>query len=265
MKIRCKNCYKVLEPNEEYCTYCGEHSEQIKRAMETGNYGPNPSDTLKLSLILFGILAFIGTGIFMVIFATTRNDASMSLFNRSYALLLTSIITFSVIVITCHKSLKNLFWNGNKDQLLGSFILGTVFIVIAFFSSLLTDVTRVLPRFATDYFSNPDASLFDKNATGIIPMIIAFTLVVFTEEIIRRFLIDTFDDLTLLSDFFIVLFSGIIGTIIDFAWIMAPETLIVSFITNTLFSSMYIYTNRSIGVNILVRVLLILCEVLIFM
>ena len=41
MKIRCKNCYRVLNPNEEYCTACGEHSAAMQKAMITGDYGPD--------------------------------------------------------------------------------------------------------------------------------------------------------------------------------------------------------------------------------
>lgn len=48
MKIRCKNCYRVLDRNEEYCKACGEHSEQMKKAMETGNFGGGPLDRFKI-------------------------------------------------------------------------------------------------------------------------------------------------------------------------------------------------------------------------
>ena len=41
MKIRCNNCYRVLNQNEEYCTSCGEYSAKMHNAMITGNYGPD--------------------------------------------------------------------------------------------------------------------------------------------------------------------------------------------------------------------------------
>ena len=72
MKIRCKNCYRVLDPNEEYCKACGEHSEQMKKAMETGNYGGGPLDRFKIAFALFAVLAFLGNGIIMTIFAVIK-------------------------------------------------------------------------------------------------------------------------------------------------------------------------------------------------
>ena len=53
MKIRCKNCYRVLNPNEEYCTACGEHSAAMQKAMITGDYGPDTVGKLKISLICY--------------------------------------------------------------------------------------------------------------------------------------------------------------------------------------------------------------------
>ena len=51
MKIRCKNCYRVLNPNEEYCTACGEHSVAMQKAMITGDYGPDTVGKLKINVL----------------------------------------------------------------------------------------------------------------------------------------------------------------------------------------------------------------------
>ena len=51
MKIRCKNCYRVLNPNEEYCTACGEHSAAMQKAMITGDYGPDNAGKLKINVL----------------------------------------------------------------------------------------------------------------------------------------------------------------------------------------------------------------------
>ena len=87
MKIRCKNCYRVLDRNEEYCKSCGEHSEAMKQAMITGNFSGGPLDRLKIGLILFFTLAFLGNGIIMTLLAVIKEDATMSLYNRSYAMI----------------------------------------------------------------------------------------------------------------------------------------------------------------------------------
>ena len=81
MKIRCQNCYRVLDRNEEYCKSCGEHSEQMKRAMETGNFGGGPLDRFKIGALLFLILAFFGNGIIMITLAVIQKDSNTDLYN----------------------------------------------------------------------------------------------------------------------------------------------------------------------------------------
>ena len=73
MKIRCKNCYRILNPNEEYCTSCGEYSEKMHKAMVTGDYGPDPVAKFKISFGIYAIAGFILCGIFQVIFALIEN------------------------------------------------------------------------------------------------------------------------------------------------------------------------------------------------
>ena len=67
MKIRCKNCYRVLNPDEEYCTACGEHSVAMQKAMITGDYGPDTVGKLKISLTIYAIAGFLVCGILQVI------------------------------------------------------------------------------------------------------------------------------------------------------------------------------------------------------
>ena len=87
MKIRCQNCYRILDKNEEYCKSCGAHSEQMQKAMATGNYGGAPLDRFKMGALLFLILAFFGNGIIMVTLAVIKKDSSTDLFKYSYSLL----------------------------------------------------------------------------------------------------------------------------------------------------------------------------------
>ena len=53
MKIRCNNCYRVLNNNEEYCTKCGTHSEEIQRIMETGEIPVDETGLFKPHIYLY--------------------------------------------------------------------------------------------------------------------------------------------------------------------------------------------------------------------
>lgn len=266
MKIRCKNCYRVLDPNEEYCKACGTHSEQMKKAMETGNYGGGPLDRFKIGFALFAVLAFLGNGIIMTTFAVIKEDASSSLFNKSYSLLFSSIITFIVITVIHIKDLKDFFWNGNKTQFRNCLLIGILFTIFATLCSLLANFTSVLPNFVTKYLSSEGAKWFTGPSSNITILLVSFILVAIVEEIVfRRLLIDALDDATMLSDTGVIFVAGLLGTIMDFSWIMATETLLVSFIMNLVLAGIYANSNRSLGLNILFRVLIIVSQFIIFL
>lgn len=266
MKIRCKNCYRVLDPLEEYCKSCGTHSEEIAKAMKTGNYGMDNSGRLKVSLFIFAAIAFIGTGIFMIIFGGFSNDATQSLFNKSNALLITSVITTITLYIVNAKSLKDYFINTDLKKLLLASVFFVIFGVVVVLLSQLTSFTRVLPSYVTDYLSSGTARFFSGKSTNIVFLFVSLLLVILTEELLfRRLIIDFFDEQTMLSDFFIILFTALIGTFLDFIWVMSPETLICSFIMNVLLSAIYMNTNRSVLPNILFRVIIVVIEFIIFL
>ena len=59
MKIRCKSCYRVLDRNEEYCKSCGAHSERMKQAMETGNYGGTIVERFKITMLIMVVFLLL--------------------------------------------------------------------------------------------------------------------------------------------------------------------------------------------------------------
>lgn len=266
MKIRCKNCYRVLGPQEEYCKGCGTHSEAIANAMKTGDYGGGISEKLKVSLIIYLIIAFIGTGIMMIAMGSITEVASESLFNKSNAVLVTAILSAIVLYVVNLKNLKDYFWNGNLKQLLGSIAVIIIFMVMFVLLSKMSKYTRVIPMYITDYLKSGKAKFLSGTNTNILFLALSMILVILTEELLfRRLLIDFFDEQTMLNDFFIVLFSALIGTILDFAWLMSTETLICSFLLNILMSGLYINTNRSLIVNVVTRIIIVAIQFILFL
>ena len=78
------------------------------------------------------------------------------------------------------------------------------------------------------------------------------------EYIYRHRLINFFDEETMLSDFWIVVLTTLISSVLSFAWFMSVEILIMTVLINLLMSLLYINTNRSLGINILIRCLIYL-------
>ncbi len=266
MKIRCKNCYRVLDINEEYCKSCGAHSEQMAKAMATGDFSGGPIERFKIGIVLFLLLAFLGNGIIMTVSAVIEGNPAQDLYNRSSAMIFSSVITFIVITAVHYRDLKDWIWNGNKKQFLSVCGLGVVFLAIIALLPLLSDITYVLPKYLCDYLASGAAKWFSNEITCIFFILVALLLIAFVEEVVfRRLLIDTLDDATLLGDTAIILVTGLISTILDFSWLMAPETLITSFLIHSFLSGVYANTNRSLGMTFLFRVLIIICQFIIFL
>jgi NADH:ubiquinone oxidoreductase subunit K len=82
--------------------------------------------------------------------------------------------------------------------------------------------------------------------------------------VFRRLLIDVLDDSTMLSDPMVILVSGLLGTVAEFALLMSMEIVITSLIINFVMAWIYINSNRSIILNILIRLFIIIIQFMIF-
>lgn len=254
MKIRCKNCYKVLNPNEEYCTYCGEHSEQIAKAMKTGDYGGGAEQKIKISFLVFILIAFLGTGIISVVLAAIQGTAYNDIYKKANSLLITSIVTLVIMVIINYKEFKDYFWNGNIKQLLGCSAIAVLTVIIVCSLSLISNYTTIFPSEYIGYFQSGKARWFSGGQTNLFLTLLTFLMIAFVEELLfRRMFIDALDENTMLSDPVIILIGGIVGSSLDFAWIMSPETLVCSFIINLVATGIYANSNRSMILNIILR------------
>ena len=262
MKIRCKNCFKTLRPNEEYCTYCGEHSEEVEALMKKGIADIDSTTKLKLALVLYTALGFVGTGIFMIVFTLIYRRVGTDNWDfnvNANSLLITSLVLLFVLILTYGKELKSMIFNGNIYQLLGSFMIGTIAIVAIYFLSKITSFTKVIPNYMTDFINGGDRYNQENNGIfSIACMYISMVAVSVVEEIVcRRRLVDALDDDTLLNDKLILVIATLFATFLDFIWVMSVETLLMSLVVNAVMTLIYMNTNRSIGVNVLLRVILI--------
>ena len=265
MKIRCKSCYRVLDRNEEYCKACGEHSEQMRKAMETGNFGGGPLERFKIAAILFLVLAFFGNGIMMISLGMITKDSQVDLYKYTYALLFSSVLAFGAILIVHYKDLVDFIWNGNKEQFGKCLFIGSMTVAIVSLLSMLTNFTKVMPTVFSDFLHSGYARFFTgKDSNGMFILISLLCVALVEEIVFRRLMIDAIDDSTMLSDNMVIVVGGVVATIASFAWVMRPEIIICSLIINLVMTGIYINSNRSLGLNIFLRILIIVIQFLIF-
>ncbi len=269
MKIRCKNCYRVLNPNEEYCTNCGEHSARMQQAMLTGNYGPDATGKLKIALTIFGIAGFIICGLLQVVFALIENKINdgngyTNLFCESNSLFYSSILTIIITLVVFRKDLKDYFPTINKKQLLGSILIAILVSAIVIILTNLSNFTLLFPKYIVNYLKTDDKVFFDIVGSCIFKIVIGAILVGISVEILgHKYLVDALDE-TLLGDKAIYFITVIASTFMEVIWIMSIDVLVVSLIINLATTGIYMYTNRNLLINIIMRVLITIIAVVIF-
>ena len=136
-------------------------------------------------------------------------------------------------------------------------ITRSVYVISSIFFKYLCvgklDFAKIIPTGLISFVPN------GKLGAEFFELLFVLLLVSVCEEYIyRHHLINFFDEETMLNDFWTIAFSVIISTVLSFAWFMSVETLLVTFIINILMSLLYINTNRSLGVNIILRLLMYL-------
>ena len=152
------------------------------------------------------------------------------------------------LTIVFRKELKQIFFRGKIFQTIGGLTIGLVTGTILIIVSSLFDFVKIIPENLLAYVP------VNKVSFEFFSLLFVMILVSICEEYIYRHrLINFFDEDTMLNDFWIVFLTTIISTVLSFAWFMSVKILIMTFIINLLMSLLYINTNRSLGINIVVR------------
>lgn len=269
MKIRCKNCYRILNQNEEYCTSCGEYSSQMHKAMLTGDFGPDPIGKFKIGLGVFAIAGFIVCGILQVIFATLENknnggNGYTLLYCQSNSLFYSSIFASVITLIFFFKDLKNLELKSTKSQWLGTSLVVIFTIAIAILFSFLSRYTLILPSYITEYLQSGSAVFFNLKDECILKILVGTLLSSLCLEILmRKTLIDALDE-TMLGDKAIYAITVLVTTLCEIAWVMALDISIVALLVNIVATGIYMYTNRNLVINLAMRALLVIVAVVVF-
>lgn len=269
MKIRCKNCYRVLNPNEEYCTSCGEHSAAMQRAMITGDYGPDVNAKFKTGIGIFMIAGFIMCGVLQVIFAVLQNKelgAYSNLFCETNSIFYSSILVFLLAIFFFRKDLMKVKFTHSIVHYLIAMLIGILTIVVIILLAHLVSFANVFPKYISDYLRSGLATFFDAKNECVFKILIGFLLLSISMEIIiKKPLIDVLDDNTMLDDKTIYLLTVLVSGILEIAWIMSLDVILSVILINIVTTGIYMYAGQNIYLNIILRVILVVASVIIFL
>ena len=287
MKIRCRSCYRVLNNDEEYCTRCGAHSDEVKELMESGITPIDEVAVAKQSIIMYLLIAFLLNGILNVLFGVVFNtihagynygEVGMDLplavtyFSAANSLLITSLIIVFVAFMFNYKDLLPFLKINNKNRFIITTCIGVAVMVGITFITKYTDLT-FLPIYMRDFLMNPTIDMKLEGSLNLFKIIVVLLCYGFAEEVIfRKALINGFDEGTLLRDSSIIILQTLISTIlsslcflllqkssfIDYMWTIGGNL-----IFHLLMGLNYYFNKRSITSNLIIRLIFIILVVII--
>lgn len=287
MKIRCRSCYRVLNNDEEYCTRCGAHSDEVKELMESGITPIDEVAVAKQSIIMYLLIAFLLNGILNVLFGVVFNtihagynygEVGMDLplavtyFSAANSLLITSLIIVFVAFMFNYKDLLPFLKINNKNRFIITTCIGAAVMVGITFITKYTDLT-FLPIYMRDFLMNPTIDMKLEGSLNLFKIIVVLLCYGFAEEVIfRKALINGFDEGTLLRDSSIIILQTLISTILSsLCFLLLQKTSFIDYmwtiggnlIFHLLMGLNYYFNKRSITSNLIIRLIFIILVVII--
>lgn len=287
MRIRCKNCYRVLNNDEEWCTRCGAHSDEVAELMKSGIEPINEVHIMKSSLLLYLLIAFLVNGLLNVIFGVIFNAMydnyyygevgsnlpnAIVYFSAINSLMVTSIIMAIVAYFVNLKDFNTFLKIKDQKRLLISLIIGLFVSAGLVVLARFTNVT-IIPIYFRDFLleKTPDMTL--TGSMNLFKIIVVLVFYGLAEEIIfRKAIIGGMDEATLLPDWQIVILQGLIATVLSALCflILARLSLVnyllclaASLIFNTTMGFCYYYNKKSLVVNLIIRMAIIIIAIII--
>lgn len=287
MKIRCRNCYKVLNNDEEWCTRCGAHSEEVEEIMASGEVPVDEAEIGKKSVIMYLLFAFVVSGFLNVLFGVVFNsvhsgfdlgDVGQSLpialtsFSSINSLLIVSILLAPIAFLTNQRDFKEYFKISFDQKALKNVILG---IFISFVFVLLIKYTNIncVAPFLKDFLMNHPQEMLITGSVSTFKIFVILILFVFIEEFIfRKAVINWLDQTTLLPDGLIIDIQSILSTALQvLCYLLLARTSIENYLyfiitnlcINALLGVNYYYHNRNIFFNLVIRVVFVILFIII--
>lgn len=288
MKIRCKNCYRVLNNDEEWCTRCGAHSDEVAEYLRTGTVPVDEAEISKRSFIFYFFFAFILNGVLDIIFGMIYNAANetylgevgqslpyaITYFSSINALTITSILTFTLILAVNLRDIKNYIHFKFDKRTILSLSIGTIIVIGLCFLFKYTPFT-IVPEYFKQFLISPTADMLMDGSVNLFKIIIVMFFFGLTEELIfRKAFINYLDQSTLMNDASIIILSTLVSTgmMITCYLLLVKATflnylffIITNLVVNGLLAFNYFINHRSLIVNVILRILFILFFVIILL
>ena len=286
MKIRCKNCYRVLNNDEEWCTRCGAHSEEVAEYLKTGTIPTDEAAICKRSFIVYFFFAFLLNGILDVIFGivfSASNEVylgevgqnlpyAITYYSSINSLFITSILTFTLMVaLNASDLLKYLKFKMDKRMII-SLSVGLIIIIGLVFLFKYTPFT-ITPNYFKEFLINKTPDMEFAGSISLFKIIVVMLFFGLTEEVIfRKAFINYLDQTTLMNDASIIILSGLVSSMMMvtcFLLLVKASFLTYLYyigsniVVNTLLALNYFYNGRTLSANILLRIIFIILFIII--
>lgn len=287
MRIRCKNCYRVLNNDEEWCTRCGAHSDEVEELMKKGIQPIDELAICKTSIIFYLLIAFLVNGVLNVIFGVifnaihtgynygevgTQLPLAITYFSAINALLITSIVMAIVAFFINIKELKRFIEIKNWKK----FAISSAACLLVFtgllFAAKYSNFT-ILPIYLKDFLKSPTEDMLLSGSMNLFKVIIVLFFYGIAEEFIfRKGFIGGLDEATLIADWQIIVIQAIVSSILSALCflILAKTTainyllsILASLVFNAIMGINYFLNERTITSNLILRVILIILAIII--
>ena len=287
MKIRCRNCYKVLNNDEEWCTRCGAHSEEVEEVMASGITPVDESEIGKKSVLMYLLFGFVICGALDVLFGVIFNsvhagfdlgDVGQSLpialtsFSSINSLLIVSIVLAPVAFLTNHKDFSEYFKIEFNKKTIMNIVLGVIVSMFFVLLTKYTNVNTIVPYFKDFLMNHPEEMLITGSVSTLKILIILILFVVIEEIVFRKAVINWLDQTTLLPDGLIIDAQTILSTILQVSCFLllvstTLENYLYFILSNLCFNAVlginYYYHTRNIFFNLIIRVVYVILLVII--
>lgn len=287
MKIRCNNCYKVLNNDEVWCTRCGAHSDEVEEIMKSGITPIDESEIGKKSIIMYLLFAFVINGFLDVLFGVVFNSVNsgydlgdvgqnlplaLTTFSSINSLMIVGIILAPIVFLINYKDLKEYFRIEFNKKSITSLVIGVIIMTFFAFLTKYTNINFIVPYFKDFLMNHPQEMLLSGSVSTFKIIIILLLFVIIEEIVFRKAFISWLDQTTLLPDGVIIDLQTLLSTALQvLCFLLLVSTSISNYIYfilsnlcfNALLAVNYYHNNRNIFINLIIRVVFIILLVII--
>ena len=282
MRIRCKNCYRVLNNNEEWCTRCGAHSDEVAELIAKGIEPLDEMSVAKTNSLLYLLIAFLINGILSVLFGVifdsmyegynygsvgTDLPLAIKYFSAINALTISGLVMMVVAFFINLKEIKKYFIIKKPLNFWISLAAGLLILIGLCFASKYSYFS-IIPFYFKEFLTNPTEDMLLSGSMNILKVLVVLLSYGIVEEFVfRKAFMSALDECTLMPDWAIVVVDALVGTVLfSVCFLILVKTtalnyllgILASIVFNALMATNYFINDHTITSNLILRVLLVI-------